>query len=395
MSNNDYWADRQRDRLLNGEQYTLDNSVRLLDLYDRSEKLLNKRIESIYANYSKKGILEPTRLLQVTNEAEKIRFINDVTAQANRLGLDITKVYDDRYLQRLTNVEARRQEIYLRVLEIAKAQMPIHDQMYSGVIQNAYTSTQKDLKAIGANVNFTTLNPRAVDAILNSVTDGRHYSKTIWTNTEEFARRVSEEIGAGLLTGTPLQQLERRLRLEFDAEKKNTMRVVRTEFNLLANKAELQSYKDDGIEEYEYLAELDDRVSEICESLNGEIYKIEDAQVGINYPPMHPNCRSTTTPVIDLNKMFPDKTQDTSWLGKGTDRSGLGAEIQDRWRNSMNAQMTDDGYAQGGVDWNAVVNNISGSKNMSKEEKLQALKNIEPLVPKTDRARTTLNILIR
>jgi uncharacterized protein with gpF-like domain len=44
---------------------------------------------------------------------------------------------------------------------------------------------------------------------------------------------------------------------------------------------------------------LDSRTSEICRELNGKRFKLSEAEVGVNYPPMHPNCRSTTQLVLD------------------------------------------------------------------------------------------------
>lgn len=79
---------------------------------------------------------------------------------------------------------------------------------------------------------------------------------------------------------------------------KETQRLVRTELNYALNEATKIAYEEDEIEEYEFLAEIDNRTSAICKELNGQIFKVKDAVVGINYPSMHPNCRSTTMPVI-------------------------------------------------------------------------------------------------
>lgn len=53
------------------------------------------------------------------------------------------------------------------------------------------------------------------------------------------------------------------------------------------------------IKKYKYLAELDKHTSEICQELDGQVFLLEEAEVGINYPPMHPNCRSTVIGYFD------------------------------------------------------------------------------------------------
>ena len=55
-------------------------------------------------------------------------------------------------------------------------------------------------------------------------------------------------------------------------------------------------YKDEGLEEYEYLATLETRTCDICRSLDGKRFKVSEAKSGVNYPLIHPYCRCTTVP---------------------------------------------------------------------------------------------------
>ena len=75
---------------------------------------------------------------------------------------------------------------------------------------------------------------------------------------------------------------------------------MRTEITNTYNQATLQGYKESGIvKQYEYLATLDLRTSAICADLDNDVFDIDKAVVGLNYPPMHPNCRSTTVAKFD------------------------------------------------------------------------------------------------
>jgi len=56
------------------------------------------------------------------------------------------------------------------------------------------------------------------------------------------------------------------------------------------------------VDEYEYVATLDNRTSELCTSLDGEIFKTSEAVTGLTYPPLHVSCRSTTTAHFDTSK---------------------------------------------------------------------------------------------
>ncbi len=77
-------------------------------------------------------------------------------------------------------------------------------------------------------------------------------------------------------------------------------RLIRTEVNYFHNQAAYESYKEADLDEYEFLATLDLRTSEICRSLDRKVFPMAEAKAGKNYPPMHPYCRSTVLPVIDV-----------------------------------------------------------------------------------------------
>jgi hypothetical protein len=59
------------------------------------------------------------------------------------------------------------------------------------------------------------------------------------------------------------------------------------------------AYDECGIERYEFMATLDNRTSTVCAGLDGKIFDLKDKEVGVNYPPLHPHCRSSVAPVID------------------------------------------------------------------------------------------------
>ena len=84
-----------------------------------------------------------------------------------------------------------------------------------------------------------------------------------------------------------------------DTDYKNCVRLMRTEVNYINNKASIQAYKEKGIKQYIFVAVLDLRTSKICSEKDGEIINIDDLVVGVNCPPLHPNCRSTVIPYIE------------------------------------------------------------------------------------------------
>lgn len=61
----------------------------------------------------------------------------------------------------------------------------------------------------------------------------------------------------------------------------------------------LNGYKKAGIKYYEFFADTDDRTCKKCASLDGKKFKINNAKIGVNAPPMHNGCRCCILAVID------------------------------------------------------------------------------------------------
>ena len=134
---------------------------------------------------------------------------------------------------------------------------------------------------------------------------GRMYSDNIWRNKDNLVNFINQEITVGIIRGESIQKIARRLRNETKADTLRLAqswaeRLVRTEINYAMNQAHLKGYKDSGVvEKYEFLAAHDKRTSKLCRDLDGKMFELSKAVVGENYPPMHPNCRSTVVPVLE------------------------------------------------------------------------------------------------
>jgi len=77
--------------------------------------------------------------------------------------------------------------------------------------------------------------------------------------------------------------------------------LVRTSLNQVANAASQQVYQanQDVTNRYRYVATLDGKTSPICRALDGQEFEYGKGPT----PPQHFNCRSTTVPVIDYERL--------------------------------------------------------------------------------------------
>lgn len=298
MSN--YWQERAKSRLLKSEQIGLEAMNQILPIYEQSLRNINKEINSIYINYSKKVGLDVNELSQILSGVDKNNFLKNIQAKMKALGFKVSDVYDRNYIARLTRLEALKQQVYWEIQSIAPREVDISTNAYRRIVVESYTTSRGDIRReLGRAKSFATISDRSVKQMLIENWQGGNYSTRVWGNTGILARDLQVVIGAGLTAGTSQEKMATQIRERFDVGKYKSMRLVRTETNYFQNQAELQSYKDEGVKFYRYEAIMDGRTSDICSELDGKVFRIGDATEGENYPPMHPNCRSDTTIVFE------------------------------------------------------------------------------------------------
>lgn len=197
---------------------------------------------------------------------------------------------------RITRLDSLKTQIDIELNRKASRDYDVVKKGISDVYRDFYTINTTDFGLTGVN---TVLPDKVLKRLINQPWSGANFSERIWGNTETLGKVLKQEIIQSFIQGISVKDLSDRIQNRFEADRKNTERLVRTELNHALNETTKLSYEEAEIEEYEYLAEIDSRTSDICRELNGQKFKMKDAKVGVNYPPMHPYCRSTTVPVID------------------------------------------------------------------------------------------------
>lgn len=149
-------------------------------------------------------------------------------------------------------------------------------------------------------VDLQTISMQNIERLANTAWAGsKNWSDRIWADRTKLGYALEDVLKKGIAEGISLQKMARDVRTKFKTSSYNAMRLVRTETTHVHEQSALQFYKDTGVHKYEFMAYIDERTSETCTALNGKRFDIDKAEVGVNYPPMHPNCRSTTAPVVD------------------------------------------------------------------------------------------------
>lgn len=175
-----------------------------------------------------------------------------------------------------------------------KNQISMYDMLASQYEDGYYRSVYNTQQAIGFGKDLAALNKRAIEKAVLAKHNKSNYSKTLYEHCSHFSEDLKQNLVVGLIRGENMDRMASRMRKRLSVSASAARRLVRTETAYIYESATMDAYKECGIEQYEYLATLDGRTSEICRELDGKVFDIKDAVPGKNYPPMHPNCRSTT-----------------------------------------------------------------------------------------------------
>lgn len=156
-------------------------------------------------------------------------------------------------------------------------------------------------KIIGDGSMLLPTSPKEVEMVINKIwcADGKHWSSRIWTHKDELANKVRNGIIDCISRGVSKDELTKELMRIYGTEFYKADRIARTELNYVQNQSTLNRYKEMGVEKYKILSAHDGRTCDKCADLDGKIFPIDKAEIGVNFPPFHPCCRDTIVAVID------------------------------------------------------------------------------------------------
>ena len=180
-------------------------------------------------------------------------------------------------------------------------------------------SLSADLEAAVAGAPQT-FQLTAAQGTTMTLPNGKVLEKSFRGLAESQADLFARTVRNGLISGESIDAIARELKgsLRFDQPgsarqiaaaggrvtsmaDNQIIALVRTSINQVANETSQQVYKanQDVTTKYRYVATLDSRTSPICRALDGQEFEYGKGPT----PPQHFNCRSTTVPIIDYERL--------------------------------------------------------------------------------------------
>ena len=251
-------------------------------------------------------ILDETVKHSVYLERYKRSVIRDILKLLRKTEDDVIKSVVRKELQDMKPRELQRLYLTLRK-EIDRGYTQIFKLLQDEIDELAKYEGQwqMDLFAntVPINIDFTT----AADEQLIAAVMARPFAGKIlrewWRDVpEQTFSLVRNTIRQGYIDGVSTPEIIRQLRgtrttpALLNKSRRSIETVVRTSLAHTANVARNVVYEKNKrvIKGYEWVATLDSRTSAVCRARDGKIYQKNKGPL----PPAHPNCRSTTIPVL-------------------------------------------------------------------------------------------------
>ena len=199
----------------------------------------------------------------------------------------------------ISRLESLKYQLQNSVEVLAGGQQDALTDLLKQTYSDGYGKTAFTIQSgLGIGWDITGLNTKVIETALNKpwALDGRNFSDRIWENKQALIGELQKQLTQNLMTGGDINKAIDAIQKKFNTSRSNAARLVYTESAYVRSVSSGESYKALGVEQVYFIAVLDERTSEICQSMDGSVIDMKDYQPGVTVPPLHPWCRSTTAP---------------------------------------------------------------------------------------------------
>lgn len=212
-----------------------------------------------------------------------------------------SKVLSESVKKKVKRIEDLKLVLYHIIQNIYENEQIILTEGLSELYKESYTKSMYDMQVgLEIGIKFDAPNEETIKRIIQTNWLDSNYSARIWKDKVKLVTILEQELLRGFALGENPRKIANRVSQKMEVSKHNAERLVRTEFSHIANEAsfntvqELDKALGGGVfTKYKFLATLDSRTSLICQELDLEEFYFKDRVERVNFPPMHPNCRST------------------------------------------------------------------------------------------------------
>lgn len=308
MKTADYWKDRfeQIEKICHDKGAVTYREIEAQ--YRKAQREIESRISVWYQRFAvNNGItMQEARRLLTSGELAELKWdVNEYIKYGQQNAID------GKWMKQLENASAKAHIGRLEALELQLQQqvevvfgnqLDGIDKAMRAVYSAGYLHTAFEIqKGMGVGYTLAAFNQTLVDKILNRpwAPDGKNFSDRVWSNKQKLINELNITLTQGIILGKDPSKIINTMSKKLDVSKTAAGRLVMTESAAFASRAQEDCFKELGVEEYEIVATLDSHTSEICQDMDGKAFKMSEREIGLNAPPFHVNCRTTTVPYFN------------------------------------------------------------------------------------------------
>lgn len=298
-----YWKQRSAWDMYQFMEDAEETADLIARVYRKASLQLEYAARDIFEKFMTKYGLSETEAWQIINSIQDKNSIDQLKQELQNRKKDseiLKQLEAPAYRARLERLQDLMSQVDTVMQQVYQQEKQFDTKLLEQLGEKAYYHSIYNMqKETGLAFNFSHVSRKQIDQALQMKWSGKHFSDRIWQNTQQLADSLKDELLISLLTGRTDRETAESIQAQCGGGAKQARRLVRTESCYMAGELTAQSYIDCGIKNYRYVAVLDLRTSKICRELDGKVFPVKDRKAGVNYPPMHPYCRSTTISVID------------------------------------------------------------------------------------------------
>nr|DAW41947.1 MAG TPA: minor capsid protein [Caudoviricetes sp.] len=279
--------------------------------------LLNEN-ENAFRRPADPAVLSRIRKLLTETDKQYLELLQNPTANS--------RLFTDRYARQLSQALSQKQALLLES-ELKFQQFKIR-QMKTQLDRQTEILNESRLRQAHADaLRAGGLVPEQYDRLTAQDVVTMHTKKAGSKTLGEYMENLYNEYGLvyrqsyiDAMAGQKSEkEIIRRMRQQSDITAGKAALIVRTEANAIFNdQIARQIMENPLIAGYRFRATLDRRTSDICQKIDGKYFDKKELKPGVNFPPLHPNCRSTVETVmvydLDAQKERIARGKNDEWL---------------------------------------------------------------------------------
>lgn len=278
--------------------------------FDRAQASIEKEIRAWYQRFADNNeisVVDAKKLLR-QNELEELQW--DVSEYIKR-GRE--NAVSQEWLKELENASAkfhisRLEALKLRTQNAAEQAFAVEQNKLTECLtdtwkQDYYHTAYEMQKGFQVGFDVAQVDNRRINKLLDKpwTADQMTFSDRIWKSKAQLLDSVSTELTQMCILGKAPDEAINNIAKRMHVAKSQAGRLVMTENAYFGSAAQKQCYQDLDVEQYQIVATLDSRTSDICRQLDGKVFDMKDYEPGVTAPPFHVYCRTCTVPYFADN----------------------------------------------------------------------------------------------